>query len=69
MKSSLKVIWKVRRTLENLDEDGKIMLKWILKREQEGLDLIYVTQNREERGAVVNVKIVLCVHKCGTFVY
>jgi len=33
MKSSLKVIWKVRRTLENLDEDGKIMLKWILKRE------------------------------------
>jgi len=33
MNSSLKSRWKVGFTLENLDEDGKIMLKWILKRE------------------------------------
>lgn len=32
MKSTLKVRWKFGRTLENLDEDGRIMLKWILKR-------------------------------------
>jgi hypothetical protein len=34
IKSTLKGRWKFGRTLENLDEDGKIVLKWILKEDK-----------------------------------
>ena len=49
--------WKNLRErdhLEELDIDRGVMLKWIFKESEWGMDLIYLAQDRDRRGAIVS---------------
>ena len=52
---------KERKRVENLDIDGRILLKWILKNTIGGVDWINLAQDRDKRlaamGAVMNFRI------------
>jgi hypothetical protein len=43
--------------LENLCEDGRMILKWIFKKWDVGLKLIYLTQDREKWRALIKTVI------------
>jgi hypothetical protein len=43
-----------RTHLKDLGVDGKITLKWIFKKWEEGMDWIYLAQDRDRWRAVVN---------------
>ena len=46
--------------MEDLDRDGRIILKWILKKQDGGVGRIDLDQNRDRWRAVVNKGFIKC---------
>jgi hypothetical protein len=50
---------KERKHYEDLDVDGRIILKCVLEKEDGGMDWIYLTEDKDQLQALVNMVIIL----------